>query len=67
MSTETKRGRPIHYNHGKCRNLVNGLAIESEAVRMQALNLIERAAQYWFEAAWGDPEEFEEWYNQRTK
>ena len=67
MNNEKKRGRPMHYNHITCRKLINSLPIPSEATRMQVLNILERACGYWFEAAGGEPDEFQEWYDQRTK
>ena len=61
------RPRRKHYNLRTCREELVELIPESEARRMRVLNLIERIAGYWFEAAGGDAEEFEEWFNRVTK
>jgi hypothetical protein len=64
-----KRGRPIgkHYNLRTCRAELNEIMPGSEYVRMRVLNLLERVAEYWFQAADGDSEEFEEWFNRDKK
>lgn len=59
------RPRRKHYNHSCVRNELRDL-IPAEVTRMQVLNLIERACGYWFEAAGGDHEEFEEWFNNNS-
>ena len=59
------RPRRKHYNHSCVRNELRDL-IPAEVTRMQVLNLIERACGYWFEAAGGDPAEFEEWFNNNS-
>ncbi|MBK8195947.1 MAG: hypothetical protein IPK76_23095, partial [Lewinellaceae bacterium] len=56
-----------HYNLRTCRAELNEIMPGSEYVRMRVLNLLERVAEYWFEAADGDPEIFEEWFNRNTK
>lgn len=68
-ATERKRGRPRgkHYNLRTCRAELNELIPDSEYVRMRVLNLLECVAEYWFEAADGDREVFEEWFNRNTK
>lgn len=62
-------GRPKrkHYNLRTCRDELRDLIPESEYRRMQVLNLIERAGGYWFEAAGGEAEVFEEWFNRNKK
>jgi len=70
MGTNTrKRGRPKgkHYNLRTCRAELNEMLPGSEYTRMRVLNLIERVAEYWFQAADGDLETFEEWFNRETK
>lgn len=69
MGEEKKAGRPRrkHYNLRTCRDELRELMPESEYLRMRVLNLMERAAGYWFEAAGGEAEEFEEWFNRITK
>jgi len=68
---EEKRGpgrpRRKHYNLRTCRDELRELIPGSECQRMRLLNLIERAAGYWFEAAGGEISEFEEWFNRSTK
>ena len=61
------RPRRKHYNLRTCREELIEMFPQSEYQRMRVLNLIERIAGYWFEAAGGDAEEFDEWFNRVTK